>query len=76
MPALALLLCWYLHGIQEPSDGVGADALAIHLLDGGNDALLALVVDCLAADPLFAVGIPSRTAIVRCLSQRNVVFQQ
>ena len=44
VPAFALLLGRYLHGVQKPCNGVSAYALAIHLSDGGNGASLCPVV--------------------------------
>ena len=74
MPAFTLLFGGYLHGVQEPRDGVRANPFAIHLLDGGDSAQLTFVVDALAADPPFAVGMPFVVASVG-LTQEDVVFQ-
>ena len=73
MPAFTLLFGRYLHGVQEPRDGVRANPFTIHLLDGSNGAQFALVVDGLAADPPFAVGIPFVVAYAG-LTQGDVVF--
>lgn len=75
MPDFALLFGRYLHGVQEPRDGVRANPFAIHLLDGSDGAQFPLVVDGFAADPPFAVGMPFVVADVG-LAQRNVVFYQ
>ena len=73
MPAFTLLLGGYLHGVQEPRDGVRGNPFAIHLLDDGDGAQFRLVVDGLAADSPFAVGMPFVVAYVG-LAQRDVVF--
>ncbi len=54
MLTFTLLLGGDFHGVQESGNGIRADALAIHLSDGGDGSLLALVVDDLVADPPFA----------------------
>ena len=77
MPAFTLLFGRYLHGVQESRDGVRANPFTIHLLDGSNGAQLALVVDSLATDLPFAVGIPFVVAYVGltqgmlCFSSRS-----
>ena len=63
----------YLHGVQEPRDGVRVNSFAIHLLDGGDGAQLTLVVDGFAADPPFAVGIPFVVADVG-LTQGGMLY--
>ena len=52
MPVFTLLFGRYLHDVQEPRDGTHANPFAIHLLDGGDGAQFAPVIDGFAADPL------------------------
>ena len=48
VPPLTLPSGGYLHRVQEPADGGDAYPFVVHLLDGGDGAQLALVVDGLA----------------------------
>ena len=75
MPAFALLLGGYLHGVQQPSDGCRADPLAIHLLNSGYGSLLSFVVNSFAADFTITIGIPP-AFVLTLLPQGDVVFQQ
>ena len=59
MPALALLLGGNLHSGQEPRNGDGAHALAMHLFDSSNGSHFSLVVYDHASDLTLTVGSPS-----------------
>ncbi len=59
MPALAMLLGGNLHSGQEPRNGDGAHALAMHLFDSSDGAQLGLMAYDPASNLAFSVGSPS-----------------